>query len=57
MGSAFYVAREGRFVSSELTRGPWDPGHQHAGPPAGLVGRALERFRPRGQFSNYRPQP
>jgi Thioesterase-like superfamily len=31
-------------VPSELTRGPWDPGFQHAGPPAALLGRALERL-------------
>ena len=43
MDSAFYVAREGRFVSSELTRGPWDPDSQHAGPPAALIARELER--------------
>ena len=27
------------FVSTELTRGPWDPDSQHAGPPAALIGR------------------
>jgi len=43
MGSAFYVPEGGRFVSSPLTRGPWDPGSQHAGPPIALLGRALER--------------
>lgn len=32
----------GWFESSELTRGPWNPGHQHAGPPAALLARALE---------------
>ena len=31
-------------VPSELTRGPWDPGSQHAGPPAALLGRAIERL-------------
>jgi len=44
MSSAFYVSDGGRFVSSELTRGPWDPGSQHAGPPAALIGRELERL-------------
>ncbi len=29
---------------SALTRGPWDPGAQHAGPPAALLGRAVERL-------------
>jgi len=39
-----YVARaEGVYDSSELTRGPWDPGHQHAGPPVALVAREIAR--------------
>jgi hypothetical protein len=41
--SAFFVADGDRFVPSELTRGPWDPGAQHAGPPSALIGRAIER--------------
>jgi hypothetical protein len=47
MPPAFYAHDGDRFVPSELTRGPWDPGHQHAGPPAALLGRALERCEPR----------
>jgi hypothetical protein len=39
---AFYQADGDQFISSELTRGPWDPKAQHAGPPAALIGRALE---------------
>ena len=31
------------FEPTELTRGPWDPDAQHAGPPAALLGRAIER--------------
>ncbi|MCB1871278.1 MAG: thioesterase family protein [Gammaproteobacteria bacterium] len=31
-----------RFLSHDLTRGPWDPAHQHAGPPSALVCRAVE---------------
>jgi hypothetical protein len=31
-----------RFAASALTRGPWEPSHQHAGPPAGLICRAIE---------------
>ena len=31
-------------LPSELTRGPWDEDSQHAGPPAALLGRALERL-------------
>jgi acyl-Coa thioesterase superfamily protein/acyl-CoA thioesterase superfamily protein len=41
--SAFYESRRGGFVASELTRGPWDPDAQHAGPPAALLGREVER--------------
>jgi Thioesterase-like superfamily len=42
-GSAsFYVPEGDGFVSTELTRGPWDPGSQHAGPPAALIGREIE---------------
>ncbi|MEW2588698.1 thioesterase family protein [Streptomyces virginiae] len=32
----------GRFRATEYTRGPWDAGSQHAGPPAALLGRAVE---------------
>jgi hypothetical protein len=39
----FHVNGPDRFVATELTRGPWDPGLQHAGPPAALLGRAVER--------------
>lgn len=45
MAEAFYERSGGdSFVASELTRGPWDPGAQHAGPPSALLGRELERF-------------
>jgi Thioesterase-like superfamily len=40
---AFYLPEGERFAASELTRGPWDPNAQHAGPPAALLGRAIER--------------
>jgi hypothetical protein len=39
---AFYEPRDGQLVPSELTRGPWDPNAQHAGPPSALIARALE---------------
>lgn len=43
MPEAFYErSGEGEYVATELTRGPWDPGAQHAGPPSALVGRELE---------------
>ncbi len=47
MTGAFYERDGERFVPSELTRGPWDPGAQHAGPPSALIARALERCEPR----------
>jgi hypothetical protein len=54
VGEAFYALEEGapgvdgdRAVPSELTRGPWDPHAQHAGPPSALLARALELCEPR----------
>jgi hypothetical protein len=39
---AFYE-RDGKgYLATELTRGPWDPGAQHAGPPAALLGREFD---------------
>lgn len=54
MSQAFFVPEDGYFVPTELTRGPWDPDHQHAGPAAALLGRAVERFfsaEPAGQIA------
>ncbi len=42
MPEAFYEHAGDGFLATELTRGPWDPGAQHAGPPAGLLGREIE---------------
>ncbi len=48
---AFYSQRgEGRFLASELTRGPWDPGAQHAGPLAALLGREIEKLDEAGEY-------
>jgi hypothetical protein len=45
MNDSFYEpAGAGSFVATELTRGPWDPGAQHAGPLAALLGREVERL-------------
>ncbi|RZT98202.1 thioesterase family protein [Rivibacter subsaxonicus] len=41
--SAYAEGDEGRYRATELTRGPWHPDHQHAGPPIALVCRAIER--------------
>lgn len=44
---AFYSkVTDNRFASSEHTRGPWDERSQHAGPPAALLGRAIEHVAP-----------
>jgi Thioesterase-like superfamily len=42
--SAFYLPSPDGFEATELTRGPWDGASQHAGPPAALLGRAIERL-------------
>ena len=39
-----YASDDGHlYRASGLTRGPWHPDHQHAGPPSALVCRAIER--------------
>ena len=44
MTEAFYLPDGNDLIATELTRGPWDAGSQHAGPPAALLGRAIERL-------------
>lgn len=39
---ALFVPDGDRFVATEHTHGPWSEDHQHAGPPAALIARALE---------------
>jgi len=41
--SSAFVATAGGWRATGLTRGPWDPGHQHAGPPSALVVREVLR--------------
>ena len=38
-----YEPERDRFLPTGLTRGPWDRNFQHAGPPAALLARAVER--------------
>src|SRR3954463_3690462 len=40
--TALYEPDGDVFHPTGLTRGPWDPGFQHAGPPAALLARAVE---------------
>lgn len=41
--AAFTQTDARTYRASTLTRGPWDPEHQHAGPPIALVCRAIEQ--------------
>jgi len=41
--SAFVPAAAGAWRATALTRGPWHPDHQHAGPPIALVAREIAR--------------
>ena len=50
MLDAFYEPDGDLFRATELTRGPWDPGAQHAGPPAALLGYAIERLPEADEF-------
>ncbi len=43
MADAFYVPAGPHYRSTELTRGPWDPDCQHAGPPCALLGAEMDR--------------
>ena len=47
MTEAFYSLDGDEATPSELTRGPWDPNAQHAGPPSALLARAIELCQPR----------
>jgi hypothetical protein len=40
---ALYVPADDGYQATALTIGPWDPGLQHAGPPAALLAREVER--------------
>jgi hypothetical protein len=40
---ALYEPVDGGYRATALTIGPWDPGLQHAGPPAALLAREAER--------------
>ena len=46
---ALHVPTDDGFEATALTIGPWDPGLQHAGPPAALLAREVERRRDRGR--------
>jgi hypothetical protein len=50
MNEAFYERSGDQYLATELTRGPWDPGSQHAGPPSALLGREIEEFAGSDEF-------
>ena len=61
---ALYEPADGAFRPTGLTRGPWNPEYQHAGPPAALLAHVAERagsIRPaqaaRLSFDILRPVP
>lgn len=41
--SAYVLLENGAFASTDITRGPWHPDHQHGGPPIALAARCIER--------------
>src|SRR5437588_1960231 len=41
--SGIFVGQDGRFMATELARGPWDVNAQHGGAPAALLTREFER--------------
>ena len=47
---AFYHPDGDRLVPTALTRGPWHIDHQHGGPPAALLARAIEALAPPEQW-------
>jgi Thioesterase-like superfamily len=52
MSDAFFVALGGgRYRATERTSGPWDPRHQHAGPPSALLMGAFEQTAPRPELA------
>ena len=50
MPDAFFEPAGDGFQATELTRGPWDPGSQHAGPPTALLGHAIEGLEDAADF-------
>jgi hypothetical protein len=48
---SFYIPRsDGVWRATRHTAGPWDTGTQHGGPPAALLGRAMQRCQPRPEM-------
>lgn len=50
MASYFSRLDTDLYQSSQFTMGPWDPRHQHGGPPSALIGCAIDEAFPREQM-------
>jgi hypothetical protein len=50
--SAYTTLDDSTYAATALTRGPWSPLHQHAGPPSALVCRAIERVAARSGLTH-----
>ena len=50
MPDSFYESDGDRYVSTELTRGPWDPDAQHAGSARSAAGARARAARGRRRF-------
>ncbi len=49
MSESIFLEDRGRFMPTELARGPWDPQALHGGAPAALIADAFERHEPSGE--------
>ena len=49
MSESIFLEDRGRFLPTELARGPWDPQALHGGAPAALIADAFERHEPAGE--------
>ena len=51
MADSFYIpAGQDAWLATSHTTGPWDARAQHGGPPSALLGRAIQRCKPRGDM-------
>jgi Acyl-CoA thioesterase C-terminal domain/Acyl-CoA thioesterase N-terminal domain len=51
VADSFYIpAGQDAWLATSHTTGPWDARAQHGGPPSALLGRAIQRCKPRGDM-------
>ena len=51
MPESFFTTENDWFIPTSHTRGPWSVDHCHAGPPTGLIARALESILPKHRLT------